>query len=256
MADPRPLVQRQFAAHADKYVTSRDHVRGDSLDRLLELVQPQPNWRVLDVATGGGHTALAIAPHVREVVASDVTREMLAAAERHLSRQGVTNVVFREADAGALPFELGEFDLVTCRIAPHHFPDCAAFVREAARVVRPGGLVALIDNIVPDDPQAARFINALEKLRDPSHQWAHAQGAWLDFFALAGLRVTSAEVFQKSIDFEPWAERIGVGAHARLQLKVLLRHAPPAARQALAPVFQGEAVSFMLTELLLIAARD
>ena len=131
--DPRPLVRRQFGAHAQNYVTSPDHAKSDSLDRLVAVLQPQPHWRVLDVATGGGHTALALAPHVREVVATDLTTEMLAAAERHIVGQGVANVSFREADATALPFGDAEFDLVTCRIAPHHFPDCAAFVREKLR---------------------------------------------------------------------------------------------------------------------------
>src|SRR5215470_18044322 len=95
------LVKQQFAAHAEQYVTSVHHATGESLDRMLELVAPQPQWRALDVATGGGHTALAFAPHVREVVASDLTPEMLAAAERFIRDQGATNVAFEQADAEA-----------------------------------------------------------------------------------------------------------------------------------------------------------
>jgi ubiquinone/menaquinone biosynthesis C-methylase UbiE len=97
--------------------------KGESLDRLLVLAAPQPGWRLLDVATGGGHTALAFAPRVREVGATDLTPDRLAAAARYIRGLGVANVVCREADAMALPFDDGEFDLVTCRVAPHHFPD-------------------------------------------------------------------------------------------------------------------------------------
>ena len=130
MNDNRELVKQRFGATAEKYVRSTDHSQGESLDRLVALVDPRPEWRALDIATGGGHTALALAPRVREVVATDLTAEMLAAAERFIRGQGAANVTFREADAMALPFGDAEFDLVTCRIAPHHFPDAAQFVRE------------------------------------------------------------------------------------------------------------------------------
>src|SRR3972149_2395216 len=151
MADHRRLAQQQFSAHAQNYVTSADHAQSDSLARLVALVQPQPQWRALDIATGGGHTALAFAPHVREVVATDLTREMLLAAEAFIRARGSANVSFRQADAAALPFGDSEFDLVTCRVAPHHFPDCARFVREMAHVLRLGGVAVMVDNVVPDD---------------------------------------------------------------------------------------------------------
>jgi len=254
-ADPRELVKQQFGAHADNYVNSTDHSTGESLDRLLELVAPQPGWRALDVATGGGHTALALAPHVAEVVATDLTAEMLAAAERFIHARGAANVSFREADATALPFADAEFDLVTCRIAPHHFPDCAQFVRETARVLKPGGVAAVIDNVVPDDIAAARHINALEKLRDPSHNWAYTAADWLGFFAAAGLQVRHSEIFTKTRDFDVWNDRMDVDERRRAQMRVLLLQAPTAAREALAPQVVGGALKFRLTEVLIVASK-
>lgn len=250
------LSQQQFGAHAHKYVTSAVHAQGESLNRMLELVQPQPNWRALDIATGGGHTALAFAPHVREVVASDITPPMLAAAEKFIRGQGVANVTFREADAGALPFEDAEFDLVTCRLAAHHFPDCAQFVRETARVLRPGGLAALIDNVTPPDPVGARHINAFEKLRDPSHGWQSTVAEWEAFHVAAGFTVTASEIFRKPLDFDDYCERMSVPPQARQQLRVMLKHAPASASEALAPEFVGERITFTLTEILLIARRN
>ena len=253
--DPRDLVRRQFGAHAQNYVSSPDHSKGDSLDRLLSVVQPQPDWRVLDVATGGGHTALAVAPLVREVMATDITSEMLAAAERFIRGKGVENVTFREADATALPFADGEFDLVTCRIAPHHFPDCAQFVRETARVLRPGGVAAVIDNIVPGDLAAARHINAVEQLRDPSHNWAYTQADWLDFFAAAGLAVTHNEVFRKVRDFDFWTGMMSVDEKTKDQLRVLILQAPAPALAALAPEAAGGGVKLWLTEVFVVGRK-
>jgi ubiquinone/menaquinone biosynthesis C-methylase UbiE len=255
MNDNRDLVKQRFGATAEKYVRSTDHSQGESLDRLVALVDPRPEWRALDVATGGGHTALAIAPRVREVVATDLTTEMLAAAERFIEDRGVKNVTFREADAMALPFGDGEFDLVTCRIAPHHFPDAAQFVREAARVLRPGGVVAMVDNVVPDDLGAARHINAIEKLRDPSHNWAYTAADWLGFFAAAGLPVSHSEIFRKVRDFDYWAGMQGVDDKTRMQLRALIQQAPKAALEALAPAEVGGQLKFYLTEILIFARK-
>ena len=253
MSDTRDLVRQQFGAHAQNYVLSSDHSKGESLDRLLELVQPQPHWRMLDIATGGGHTALAFAPFVREVVATDLTAEMLAAAERFLRGKGIANATFREADATALPFGTAEFDLVTCRVAPHHFPDCGKFVREMARVLRPGGRAALVDNVVPEDADAAHFINAFEKRRDPSHNWAHTQKAWLRFFADAGLEVRHAETFRKQRDFDHWTGRMSVDEATKTDLRQMLETMPAAAREALAPEIGAAGIKFCLTEILLVA---
>jgi ubiquinone/menaquinone biosynthesis C-methylase UbiE len=253
--DNRDLVKQRFGAHAEQYVSSVHHATGESLDRLLELAAPQPGWRALDIATGGGHMALALAPRVAEVVATDLTPEMLAAAERFIRGKGVSNVSFQLADAMALPFADGEFDLVTCRIAPHHFPDCAQFVRETARVLRPGGVAAVIDNVVPPDIAAARHLNALEKLRDPSHNWAYTAADWLGFFVAAGLAVTSGEIFTKTRDFDYWIDMQGVDAHRRAQVRLLIEQAPAAARAALAPQVVGGALKFQLTEVLVVAHK-
>ena len=259
MPDTRDLVKQQFGAHAQNYVASADHAKGESLDRLLEVVQPQPGWRALDLATGGGHTALAVAAHVREVVATDLTAKMLAAAERFIRDKGVANVTFREADAGAPPFAAGEFDLVTCRLAPHHFPDCAQFAREMARVLRPGGMAAVIDNIVPENVVAARHINAFEKLRDPSHNWAYSAAEWEAFFVAAGFEVTHLETFHKAMDFERHCDRMNVPAHTRQQLRVMLRHAPAPAREALSTTFSADPLrgpaTFFLGEVLIVGRR-
>ena len=162
-------VRDQFGRTAQSYVSSQTHAHGSDLDRLLELAAPQPTDLALDVSTGGGHTALALAPHVGRVVASDLTPAMLAAARRFLTEQGITNVDYVIADAERLPFLDASFDLVTVRIAPHHYADVHAACRELARVLRPSGHLVLIDNVAPEDPELDAFMNDIERRRDPSH---------------------------------------------------------------------------------------
>ncbi|HET7155886.1 MAG TPA: class I SAM-dependent methyltransferase, partial [Hyphomicrobiaceae bacterium] len=153
----KSLVQQQFGAHAGAYATSAVHAKGASLGRLVELVKPGPHWQALDIATGAGHTAAAFAPHVARVIASDVTDEMLAEARKLAAAKGLANMETASADAEALPFEDGRFDLVTCRIAPHHFPDIPMFVGQVWRVLKPGGTFALVDNIAPDTESTPGF---------------------------------------------------------------------------------------------------
>ena len=259
MSDTRDEVQRRFGSAAERYVQSADHAKGESLDRLIELTNPASDWRVLDVATGGGHTALALAPRVREVVATDLTRPMLEAAERFVRGRGITNVRFQEADAGALPYEDNSFDLVTCRIAAHHFPDVLAFTREAARVVRPGGLVATIDNVVPADSEGDRFVNAFEKIRDPSHHRAYRESEWVAFYEGADLTIERLERFRKPRNFAAWCGRMALDEKSepdiRATLRSMLLGATGAAREWLSPEGEGDDLRFYLGEILILGRR-
>src|SRR5881628_507865 len=94
----KKLVQSQFGAVAERYVTSAIHARGGDLARMIALAQPRGDERLLDIATGGGHTALAFAPLVRAVVATDLTPRMLEAAEAFIHEQSATNISFEIAD--------------------------------------------------------------------------------------------------------------------------------------------------------------
>ena len=232
--DSKTLSRQRYTEHAQAYVTSRVHAKGAELARLIELAGPEADWVVLDVATGGGHTALAFAPHVARVVATDITPRMLEKAAAHVAARGATNVAFRPADAEDLPFEDGAFDLVTCRIAPHHFPDCARFVREGARVLRAGGLLLVQDHVLPDEV-AAREVDAFERLRDPSHNRAFNAGEWRSMFEAAGLAVEHAEQIVKRHAFLDWAQRQGCTAEVIAQLTKMMQKAPATAREWMRP---------------------
>lgn len=228
--DSKSLSRQRYAQFADGYVTSETHARGSDLDRLLAIAAPQRQWDVLDIATGGGHTALKFAPHVREVIATDLTPRMLEKAERFIvGERGVKNVRFQQADAEDLPFNADQFDLVTCRIAPHHFPDVPAFLSQCARVLKTGGMLLLQDHLLPDDDTSARYVDAFERLRDPSHNRAYSELEWRALFADAGFSVETAEHYIKRHDFMTWTQRQGNDDATIAQLIQMLRQAPPIA---------------------------
>lgn len=251
----KTLVQSQFGPNAARYATSRVHAEGESLSRLVQAVQPRASWQALDIATGPGHTAFAFAAHVRHVVASDLTPEMLHVARGLAAKRGLSNVSFAEAQAEKLPFAGGSFDLVTCRTAPHHFADVSAFVAEAARVLRPGGVFGLVDNISPDDAKAAADYNVFEKLRDPSHGRCLAIGEWLELIGRAGLVLRRQEILTKDMEFEGWAGRMQVANGTKKKLRGMLRNASPTLRNFLQPQERPGNIGFILTEALIVAER-
>ncbi len=238
MADStiKNLVQAQFGAVAERYVTSAIHAHGSDLARMIELAQPRGDERLLDIATGGGHTALAFAPYVRAVVATDLTPRMIEVAEAFIREQGAANVTFQVADAEALPFPNASFEIVTTRIAPHHFPNPRQYVREVARVLRPpspsarhsGGLFVLDDNMAPEDRELDLFMNRFEQWRDPGHVRHHTISEWREWMQEAGLRVEHVEPLQtKRYEFAGWTERMRMPAAERDALEAWLIAAPP-----------------------------
>jgi ubiquinone/menaquinone biosynthesis C-methylase UbiE len=256
MDDSQKLIQQQFGEHADQYATSPVHAQGESLARLSELTQPKRDWRVLDVSTGAGHTALAFAPHVAHVIASDLTPQMLATAQKLAAERGITNVEFKPADAQSLPFEENTFDLVTNRLALHHFADARMALSEMARVCKRGGIVALTDNVVPPDKQTAGYINHFEKLRDPSHNWAYPLARLEAYFGDAHLQVKHTEEFKKEMEFKPWADRMGASAETQANLLKLLLEAPEGVRMFLTPREDGDKMFFALHEAIIIGRKE
>lgn len=255
--DPtKTLVQRQFGQNAQGYVTSETHATGDDLARLVALTQPEAGWRVLDIATGGGHTARTFAPHVQRVVAGDLTFRMLRAAQGHFADHALGNVISVQLDAERLPFPTDTFDLITCRIAPHHFPSVQGFVNEAARITRPGGLVAVIDQIMPKNRKASRYVNAFERLRDPSHAWAFSRPRWEGIFKSAGLEVLHSEEFTRRHRLAEWAARMKCAPDVVTRLQAMLIQAPEKAAEWLLPeILPGGGESFAIHHGLLIGRK-
>jgi ubiquinone/menaquinone biosynthesis C-methylase UbiE len=248
----KSLVQEQFGATARTYLTSKPHAQGKSLDRLVELTQPQPDWQVLDVATGAGHTAYAFAPYAARVWATDITEEMLSLVREQVGKRALVNLRVAYAKAEALPFEDETFDLVTCRIAPHHFESIPRFLDEVRRVLKRLGAFALVDNVVPEG-SVGDYINAFERFRDPSHIRAWTMQEWRDALREHGFAVAHEEQLGKTMEFSSWAGRHD--ATMQRLLRSMLAQTTPDVAAALAPADTAGELTFQLCEGVFIARR-
>lgn len=246
MSDSKKLSKERYSQFAAGYVTSITHAKGADLDILLEIAQPQSNWHVLDIATGGGHTALKFAPHVEKMTATDLTPDMLEKAKEFITGQGISNSEFKLVDAENLPFEDAQFDLVTCRIAPHHFPDVAQFVRESARVLKAGGMLLIQDHVLSEHLDVATLTEGFEKVRDPSHNHAFSAGDWVSMFEVAGFSVAETRELTKRHQFINWAKRQGNSDKTIAQLIDMLEGASDAVKDWMEPRAWGtEDASFV-----------
>ena len=239
---PKEFTRAQFGRVASKYRKSSDHADVEDLDLLFYALDLAAGQRVLDVATGGGHTAAALAGCGLQVVASDLTPNMLAEARTLVARAGAADVTYFAADAEALPFADGVFDRVTCRIAAHHFPDVRAAVAEMARVTKPRGRIGIIDSVVPGEPSLDAFLNGIEKVRDPSHVRSYRIEEWLEFLASAGLSLLQTASIWKAHPFAEWVARTGQPGPVQREIETMFLSAFPLARETFRIRVEGERV--------------
>lgn len=231
--DIKGSVQRQFSQVAANYSTSSVHARGPDLAMMVQAAALRGRERLLDAGAGTGHTALAFAPHVGEVIALDLTAAMLAQGRRLAVERGLHNIEFRLGDVERLPFADASFDIVTSRYSAHHWPHPERALHELARVLRPGGQLLLGDVVAPDEPTGDTFLNAIELLRDPSHVRDHSQAQWLTMLAAAGFSAEALFTWDLRLEFEKWVRRMATPAPAVAMIKTLLDGAPHEIRRAM-----------------------
>ncbi len=229
-----PDVRDSFSRVAANYTRSTVHASSQRLQEVLELAQPGRDDLALDVATGTGNTAFALAPYVRRVVGLDLTREMLDEARRITTERGVANAEWVIGDAGRLPFGDATFDLYVVRAAPHHFPVVDAFLSEALRVLKPGRAAVLVD-CAPPLP-ARDVLHEVEMKRDPSHVRSLTVDEWVRHIERAGFEVETATNRELDWNYDDWMGNMAVGAPLSAELARLIESSSGEARAQLHPV--------------------
>ena len=197
-------IRDEFTRQAEAFAALRELHSRERIARLVSAINPAPSARVLEIATGPGHVAMALAERCGEVVGVDLTDAPLAIAERTRRERGLANVRFQRADAEQLPFAAAEFDIVLCRFALHHFEDPAVPLREMIRVCRPGGRITVEDLAASEIPERAAFYNHFERLRDTSHTRALPISELLRLFGAHRLEIDSLYTTDLEQPLEQW----------------------------------------------------
>ncbi len=230
-------VKQQFSQVAANYSVSQVHAMGEDLQRMVAAANLRGDERVLDAGCGAGHTALTFAPHVREVVAFDLSDEMLAQVEALAAQRGITNIRTQRGDVENMPFADGEFDLVTSRYSAHHWPHPERALAEIRRVLVDAGdhrgRFLLSDIVGFDDYIADSYLQAIEILRDPSHVRDHTVTQWLAMFEAAGFAPELVTEWPVPLDFDDWVERMETPADNVAMLRKFFDEGPVEVKQAL-----------------------
>jgi ubiquinone/menaquinone biosynthesis C-methylase UbiE len=224
--------QEQFGRQSHRYGDGHILENIEDVRAAIDPLGLTPGAKALDVATGGGHTGLYLASIGCDVTLADITEAMLQRAVATAKARGLS-VTTRVHSAEKMPFADASFDIVTCRVAAHHFSSPEAFVRETARVLAPLGWFALIDGTVEDgQAEAEAWAHRVEKLRDPSHNRFLTPGEWKRLAENSGLVVTRLSVTPfKQPDLDWYFETAATPPENRRLVRELCANAPESARQ-------------------------
>ena len=221
------FVAETYAPRAQAYVESSTHAQGADLDQMEAVLSGAGIGRALDLGCGGGHVTYRAAPLVGSIVACDLTAAMVAAVARTAAERGLSNVSVECAPAENLPFGSASFDAVLCRFTAHHWADVEAGLREARRVLKPGGRAVFMDSVAPADRTCDSHLQAVELLRDPSHVRNFSVAEWLAMLARAGFAAETVTERKLRMIFPVWIARTRTPALNADAVRAIQAAAPP-----------------------------
>lgn len=212
------MAQERFGEAAEAYAKCQVQSNDYTLKRLVELLKPQVEWDALDVACGAGHTAVRLAPFVKSIIAVDITEQMLTQTLALARSQGLKNIKTTRAEATSIPIKSGTIDLVSCRLAVHHFSEPGKFWREARRVLKENGSLAIVDSHLPENT-ALDEINWIQKLHDPSHAKCLTRSQIEENYLASGFKLTAIEEGAIRLGFNSWTKRVSLAENVVKEIR-------------------------------------
>ena len=197
----------QFSKTSINYSVDSLFSTGKDLDMIIKFAKPKKNMKMLDVATGAGHVAIKFSKYVNKVIAVDITPKMIRESEKNINTLDIANIEIKIMGAEKLLFKKEHFDLITCRYAPHHFNNVNKFLSEVYRVLKYNGMFVLIDIISSRDYIFDKFINNINKIRDPTHMRSYTKEEWLSMIEKSKLKVVDVENFRNEHNLNDWLKR-------------------------------------------------
>ena len=250
-------VRRAFAKQATRFgdkgltLSSQEY-----LAWMVDILPLRPGFSVLDVAAGTGYLSRAIAPHVKEVVAIDMTPGMLAEARKEIEKRGLTNITLEEGSAEQLPYADESFHMVVSRLAVHHFEHPQGPLQEMVRVCKSSHSVGVIDLLSPDDERLLDCYNRLERLRDRSHAMALTQKQLVEGMEEARLVVDGIDARDIAVDFGRWVEMTGTDRGTREAIeRELLQEVEGGSKTGMRPYVEGGKLKFLQTWAIVIGHK-
>ncbi|HEX3435138.1 MAG TPA: class I SAM-dependent methyltransferase [Pseudacidobacterium sp.] len=225
-------ISQSFGPAAAAYLESSVHAQGAELESLGQLIAATPRARVLDLGCGAGHTSFAVAPFAAEVVAYDLTDEMLEVVKAEAARRGFGNLQTQRGSAEALPFANTSFDWVVSRYSAHHWRNITHALKEVRRVLKTGGRVCFIDIAGGHEPLFDTYLQAVEVLRDPSHVRDYTEQEWLALLENADFEASVERRWRVPIEFASWIKRIGTPEERTAAIRSLWNAAPIEVRES------------------------
>ncbi|MDM2969981.1 MULTISPECIES: class I SAM-dependent methyltransferase [unclassified Citrobacter] len=201
-------VEKQFGSQANAYLTSTVHTSGRDLQRLAERLSSFSHASVLDMGCGAGHASFIAAQNVKQVVAYDLSSQMLEVVVQAAKEKGLENIATRQGYAENLPFEDHAFDVVISRYSAHHWHDVGLALREVNRVLKAGGVLIMMDVMSPGHPVRDIWLQTVEALRDTSHVRNYSSGEWLSLVNDANLIVDTLLTDRLPLEFSSWVTRM------------------------------------------------
>lgn len=224
-------VDRQFSPQAAAYLKSAVHAQGEDLQQMANIAREHPQARVLDLGCGGGHVSFFVAPLVAHVTAYDLSQQMLDVVAGEAAKRGLTNLATCRGKAEQLPFADGEFDLVMSRYSTHHWQDAGLGLREARRVLKPGGIAVFADVVSPGEPLLDTWLQTIEVLRDTSHVRDYSPSEWTRMLAEAGFVFKACTARRLALEFSSWVTRMRTPAPLVAALLEMFAIAPAPVRE-------------------------
>jgi len=229
--DQRDLAAKVFGSTAAQYLRSTVHASGADLDRLADLVRTQRVSSALDLGCGAGHASFALARGgARRVVAYDISTQMLDVVAGEAMVRDHRQIETCAGAAERVPFHDASFDLVVTRYSAHHWLDVQRAIREVARILRPAGLLVVIDVLAPENPLMDTVLQTVELLRDLSHVRNYRESEWRAIFDAANFSQPDVDRWKLPLAFDGWVARIGTSDARVAALNVVFDELPQEAR--------------------------
>jgi ubiquinone/menaquinone biosynthesis C-methylase UbiE len=244
-------VEQQFGEVANAYLSSSVHSQGEDLEAIAQRLRGTPDSAVLDMGCGAGHLSFAAAPHAASVVAYDLSSDMLRTVAQEARKRAHQNIFTRQGRAESLPFQDASFDFVCTRYSTHHWTEIRTALKEARRVLKPGGGLIVIDTCAPENPLFDTHLQAIELLRDGSHVRNYSPAEWISMLTEAGFAVNAQSMRKLPLDFTSWVTRMRTPDLYVQAISSLLLNAPREVRE----YFQVESDGSFVLDTIMIEAH-